>query len=474
MRRLIQSGLMFGNLVHVSSPALVERYNRALQHLTGKTTQLSDFYIDISGFSPEIGHELGDDLYLNHQGVNRQFILLSTDQKRAPLLNAKFSTARGILRQFIDRNETALFALTTRDAVAGELVNSVYDMSKLERLFDLRRIKVEADTTTGAIAQAKQLEVKVNEFMSRDEAWFDDVLIAEMIVLAEQTGNVLRNPVELEQMSFEQRNFWTAHFGGVYLFQDADLPFVICEGGAAQLKDGEIGQAVDITDRNLIASLLDQNRLVEPIVTARGIDAASILQQKMDFILVDALAGEGLELTGRSRSDMRRLARRYAAQLPAEFHTLNALLNWAENGGPWPVISSDDPAYFYTLRAVAHKDAELINMLLSELAPKDIRQLFICHKPLFYSLYASWSEAKKDYVVDFLSTAYLVDKMGVRDALFGRNTDMQEATPEAPDQKAQTPVAGPWGTPRSREQRDNGPLQRNQGPWSKPRDRDRR
>jgi hypothetical protein len=92
MNRLIQSGLMFGNLIHVASPALVERYNRALKHLTGRTTSQTDFHIDISGFSPEIGDELGDPLYLNHNGVNRQFILLTTQQKTAPLLDAKFST----------------------------------------------------------------------------------------------------------------------------------------------------------------------------------------------------------------------------------------------------------------------------------------------------------------------------------------------------------------------------------------------
>ena len=43
MKRLIQRGLMFGNLIEVSSPALVERYNRALKHLTGKTTKLDRF-----------------------------------------------------------------------------------------------------------------------------------------------------------------------------------------------------------------------------------------------------------------------------------------------------------------------------------------------------------------------------------------------------------------------------------------------
>jgi len=110
MHRLIQRGLMFGNLIEVASPVLVERYNRALKHLTGKTTNLTDFHIDISGYSPEIGDELNDHLYLNHGGCNRQFILLTTDQKSAPLLNIKFSTSRDILRHFIEENEPQLFA----------------------------------------------------------------------------------------------------------------------------------------------------------------------------------------------------------------------------------------------------------------------------------------------------------------------------------------------------------------------------
>ena len=125
MKRLIQSGLMFGNLYHVSGSAMVERYNRALAHLTGKRSGLTDFHVDISGYSPEIGDEFEDHLYLNHRGVNRQFILLSTEQKRCPLLNVKFSTSREILKSFIADNEAQLFALTARDAVAGELAGFV-------------------------------------------------------------------------------------------------------------------------------------------------------------------------------------------------------------------------------------------------------------------------------------------------------------------------------------------------------------
>lgn len=444
MKRLIDKGLMFGNLIHVESPALVERYNRALRHLTGRQTGLGDFHIDISGYSPEIGDELGDHLYLNHGGVNRQFILLTTEQKTAPLLHAKFSTSRQILRHFITDNEAQLFALTATDAVAGELVNSVYDLSDPRRLLDIRRIRVEADTPRGTLRHAEHLARLVERFRSEDDAWFDDALIAEMIALAGKSGDLTRNPVRLKSTEYEQRNFWTAHFGGLYLFPDADHPAAIAAGDKAGLADLPLKYVFDCSERNRIAKFLDYNDLAEPIVKARGVDAAAILQQKMDFVVIDAAANAGLDLGDLDRADIRRLARTNARMLPPEHDGLARLLAWARDGGPWPRINSEHPAYFYTLRAADTPDRDLVNMLLAQLTPLDFRQCFICHKELFYQRYRSWPEAKKAYVADFLAREYQVDKAGARAALFGQEPDMQGDPPAAPAEDLIRRV-GPWG-----------------------------
>jgi len=436
MNLLIQRGLMFGNLIPVVSPILVERYNRALKRLTGKQTTLKDFHIDISGYSPEVGDELGDDLYLNHQGVNRQFILLTTEQKTAPLLNAKFSTSRGILRQFIEANEAQLFALTARDAVAGELVNSVYSMGTPARLLDVGRVTVEADTTDGAVAAANKLGGMIDQFMSRDGAWHDDVLIAQMIGLAKETGDITRNPVALTAQTYDQRNFWTAHFGGVYLFRDVTDAAAIAMGDADELLELNM-TVIGAQERSAIAQFLRANDLVEPIIEARGIDSAAILRQKMDFIVADVAASLGEDLTRTTRRDLRGLARRHFDKLPRAWRGLADLVRWAEDGGAWPHIDSEHPAYFYTLRAKAHGDVDLVNMLLAELSPMDVRQLFICHKDAFYATYSGWPDAKKAYVAEFLSTEYQVDKAGTRDALFGHEAPMEE------------PSIGPWSTQTS-------------------------
>ena len=280
MKRLIEKGLMFGNLVPVTSAQLVDRYNRALKSLTGKETRLKDFHIDLSGYSPEIGDEFDDVLYLNPNGCNRQFILLTTAQKTAPLLNAKFSNSRPILRRFIEENEAELFALTTRDAVAGELANSVFDLSSPERLFDIRQLKVEADTTGSHVAEGQKLAEKIDRFKSEDDAWWDDVLIAEMIGLAKTTGDVTRNPITLKPLTVDQGNFWTAHFGGIYIFRDVPHPAAISVGNKDQIGPLPIAHVFDLNDRNMVARFVDLNELVEPIVRARNIDAAAILGRR--------------------------------------------------------------------------------------------------------------------------------------------------------------------------------------------------
>ena len=441
MNRLISRGLMFGNLIPVDSPALVERYNRALKHLTGKETRLTDFHIDLSGYAPEVGEELKDHLYLNPNGMNRQFILLTTEQKEAPLLNAKFSTSRGILVRFIEENEAQLFALTARDAVAGELGNTVFKLTSPAQLMDLRQVTVSADTTGQVVKGTEKMEGLIQRFRTEDEAWYDDRLIAEMIDLAKTTGDVTRDKVKLREQTFDQGNFWTDHFGGVYVFRNTDHPAAISVGPKEALGRIPIDHVFDLGDRNQIAKFLELNQLAEPIVHARGTDAAAILRQKMDFILVDLAAKIGLAHGG-TRKDLRAIANTFSDQLPDEFTGLAAMLRWAEAGGPWPRITSEHPSYFYTLRAAQGPDRDLVNMLLSELAPLDIRQVFICHKALFYRLYATWSDAKKDYVANFLDTEYQMDQVGTREAIFGPEPDMAGHQPGLVER------VGPWGAVR--------------------------
>ena len=449
MIRLIKAGLMFGNLVEVASPALVERYNRALKHLTGKETKLTDFHIDISGYSPEIGEELGDDLYLNPNGCNRQFILLSTDQKSAPLLNMKFSTSREILKSFITENEEELFALTAREAVAGELVNSIFSIKDPNELLKIKKIEIEADTLGGQVSEARELKGLINTFITEEDAWWDDVLIAQMIETAKRTGDISRNPVTLDNQSYEQENFYTAHFGGLYIFRTNTSTVVIAMNPTKVLEKMK-AKVIDAANTQAVGAFLDQEGLTESLIHTRSSHIAELIQQKMDFMVVDALGPTKKDLTALTRSEMRRLTRDAWDALPREYHGLSNLLRWALGQAEWPLVTPEDPTYFYAVRAAQTEDRDLVNQLLSEFTPLDFRQQFICHKEAFYAAYKKWPAAKKGFVATFLKRDYAVNKEAVRERLFGEPEAPSEIEiavyPEPmPNIGQQFKNIGPWG-----------------------------
>ena len=432
MMRLVRHGLMFGNLIEVRNEALVGRYNRALKHLIGKETKLTEFHIDICGYSPEIGDELSDELYLNPKGCNQQFILLTTEQKRAPLLSSKFSTSRDIIRDFIDDNEEELFALTAREAVTGELINSVFEVTEPKDLLRINQITIEADTVTEHVAFAKTLQDKINGFMNREDAWWDDVLIADMIEIAKTTGDITRNPIALRPETYEVGNYYTAHFDGMYVFRDVKKPTIIAKTEMGGLLDQGVDYVFNFSDRREIAEFLYRQNLIELIVTEQNEDDAAIIQQKLDFIVIATAAGQGDNLgkglgnkVGEiSRPQIRAIAREHANVLPPEYHGLREIHEWATHKGRYPSLDPEHPAYFYAFRAKNSKERDLVNMLLAELSPLDFRQMFICHKQLFYDTYRGWPDPKREYVARFLAEEYMVDKVAAREALFGPEPDM--------------------------------------------------
>lgn len=434
MKELIEKGLMFGNLVHVQSRALISRYNRALTQLSGRETALTDFHIDISGFSPEIADELGDPLYLNPHGVNRQFILLVPEQMRAPLLDAKFSFSREILRDYMAENTAAIFALTAKDAIAGELLNSVVKLSSPNALLRLKRVEVEADTTDETLRQANELAVKIDHLMQDPDAWQDDVLIAEMIGLAKKTGDISRNPVLLKPHKSLQQSFWTAHFGGAFLFRVGDDHVVIARDPAQF--EGFHGPVIDLNDHDAVAQFLTKNNLVEPILRGKGRAGTQILRRKMAFLLAKTAAENG-ETLDRGMRGMRALAREYYHELSDAYRGLDALCHWAEDHGPWPRITSDHGAYFHSLRAADTELGPLVNRLLAALTLDDPLQLFICHKEAFYIVYRHWPEAYQRFVADQIEEIYLQDKSGLRDDLYAHDR-----------QQSRIDAVGPWGALR--------------------------
>ncbi|MEC9347477.1 MAG: DUF6638 family protein [Pseudomonadota bacterium] len=419
MMRLLRSGLMYGGLVEVATPTMVGRYNRALEKLTGRRTALDSFHIDMSGFAPEIGEELGDESYLNPAGCNRQFILLTLDQAQAPLLHPHFTSSQPVLRQFFADNEATLFALTSRDPVIGELLNSVYRVTSVDEVLDLRSITVEAETVGGHVAAQQKLRALIDRFTTAEDAWYDDELVLEMIDLAGLVGDFRQTPLDLSTGPYRVSDFHTTHFGGLYVFRDSRGTSLIHSGERPRGAEAKDRRVIALSDHRAVAAFLEENGLVETVFEAAGLDERALLKQRMDFVLVDHFARTmaGWSYTG--PTDLRSLAYRDADALPPLFGLLSDRVRCLEQEVRQKPLVPAAPDYFYCLRARPGPLKDLVNMLLAELAPLDARQLFMCNKPVFYKAYGGWRDAMRDYVVMVLERDYLPAKQDLRDRLFG-------------------------------------------------------
>ena len=134
MKLLYENDLIYGRLMPVSQSYLVDRYRKAMEGFGLKPTELEEFHIDMTGFSPEIAEEMDDQNYLDPMGVNRRFIILSPDQEHLPVVHTKFSNTAWLMHQFFNDNGRALRAVTIKDALYGEIDDPI---ARVEDIDDL-------------------------------------------------------------------------------------------------------------------------------------------------------------------------------------------------------------------------------------------------------------------------------------------------------------------------------------------------
>ena len=110
MNLLRENDLIFGRLLKIEEPHLIARYNKALDAFGVPQTKLASFEIDRTGFSPQIAEELDDEQYLDPNGVNRRFIILTPAQIELPVVHTAFSNTSQLVYEFMMANARAINA----------------------------------------------------------------------------------------------------------------------------------------------------------------------------------------------------------------------------------------------------------------------------------------------------------------------------------------------------------------------------
>lgn len=424
MQRLIENKLIYGQLLEVSEPHLVARYNQALEGLSLKKVKLDKFRIDMAGFSPEVADALDDQQYLDPNGVNRRFIILTPEQIDLPVINTAFSNTEDLLYQFFEKNAKALFAITIKDVLYGEIEDSVFEVKDIEDLLSIEQVEFRVSTPTNLLGKTSELQLMIDRLLKEPEAWRDNAMLEKMAEHAKSTGDIRENALVPKEVIFRQNTFWTSHFGGVYIFIEDGQTTVIGNPAAKGFRRTRPWQVayIDIKDHARVYEFLAGTGRIDP---PRGswIERSGLIEDRA-LMLATFMAMEA-----DPKADLSRVDSRWASAWVAKNAALVErdgrlpLMNWVKREAPgWGSIDMDeiDPANRFLISRAnpEHADFYLVNRLISEYLPFDYMTRFVFNKPGFYRDYETWPENYRDHVVKNVRDNYLNDKKALRRRLY--------------------------------------------------------
>lgn len=425
MDLLRDNELIFGRLLPIEEPHLVDRYNKALAAFGLPVTKRTSFEIDRTGFSPQIADELGDPLYLDPFEVNRRFIILTPAQIDLPVVHTAFSNTSQLMFEFMSKNQRAINALTIKDVIYGEIEDSVAKVEDIEDLLSISQVEFRVLSAEDVLGKAAELGKLVDRLKQEPNAWRDDALLNRMVDLAKVCGDIRENALVPDQVIFRHNAFWTSHFGGVYVFVDPDTTTVISDPAAPGFRRSRPWQVSYISSgdpERVLAFLAASGRIELP--RASWMEASGQLELRAEMLIsslvrqvepdtrFEKLDKVWLQTWIHSHSDL--IAK------DGTFPFLNAAKREIALLGQLKLDDAEPKNRFLVVRAKPdHPDAWLTNRLISDYVPFDFVSRYIFNKQRFYADYETYGESFKAYVVNTLKTSYLKDKSAFRTRLYG-------------------------------------------------------
>ncbi len=422
---LRDNALIYGRLLPVEEPHLIERYNKALAAFGLKPTRLESFEIDRTGFSPQVAEESGDLDYLDPNGINRRFIILTPAQRDLPVVHTAFSNTSQLMFEFLSRNQRAIDALTIKDVIYGEIEDSVSKVEDIEDLLSINQVEFRVLSAEDVLGKAAELGKLADRLKQEPDAWRDDAMLARMVELAKVCGDIRENALVPDQVIFRHNAYWTSHFGGLYVFVDPGSTTVIGDPAAPGFRRSRPWQVsyLSIHDADKVFRFLAETGRVE-LPRASWIEASGYLEHRAEMVVRGLIrqAEPGRNLSEADKVWLQTWIHGHADLInrDGDFPFLNAAKREISQMGQLRLEDVAPRQRFLVVRARPdHPDAWLANRLISDFVPSDFVSRYIFNKQGFYKDYANFDQPWRAHVVDILKTTYLKDKAAFRRRLYG-------------------------------------------------------
>ena len=405
---LEQLGLINQGLFPVNGE-LARRYNQVLEQVFGWKSELESFRVDKRGLSPELvvalkkkypDHamlEFGDN-YLNLRSANRFMMVVSPDQKDAPLILPQTSYEDGFYDEVYRQARHTIEDITHSEVLFGELENGISVFKKVGDLLQLRTVEINPDTLNGTLEHYFGLKKMMDE-LNLDRA-IDEDYIGQARELVRAVGGVANRAIsKVFPITKEVHCFYVEFFRGAHCIRnfknrdDIKTLFVYHDQRKPEHMGPEV-LAIDIHDERLL-DILHRHKILQYNI--------ELLPQRLGEIEDELLLAKGIELADMTEVQRKREVVTHSRELPEYYHELRSITGLILN--TTTKIEKVVPEMSYEARlklSEAASKPEIVNHMLAELDPSDVDRLYQSSRRKFVTEFPELMVNRQRYIANLL------------------------------------------------------------------------
>lgn len=411
MDKLKEADLYKGELIPINGK-LVERYNKCLVKLGFTETNLTSFFIDGIGWSPEVAEEKKETHYLNNGEANPHCIIITPLQNGLPVYNPFHSFDRELMKQVFKTHRKKIENITRDSAICVDFDQDIdvfyepLDVLKYDNITVKFRLIDNLD-------EAKEEQLKLIKLFKKDNNFIDESIHKQLLDSANKYGDLRERSLKLKDIQYTVDSFYTEAFGGVFVIKSFLSPILIFENKKAYK------EAIQDTTHDVLMYHISQRELIEKLRSHLIIecDLESEMTLKRYERIKKFLLFESLSEIGHPIKDILDdpvLFKSYLNKIDIKARkkvmSVDRYLEKKKTNKKTKIEDMvDDDAYFALHNphsSLKPNEQDLIWQLIITIAPKDILFLYWYDKEQFYKKYKKWDDSMQDWVINTIKKSF--------------------------------------------------------------------
>ncbi len=411
MDKLKEADLYKGELIPINGK-LVERYNKCLVKLGFTKTNLTSFFIDGIGWSPEVAEEKKEIHYLNNGEANPHCIIITPLQKGLPVYNPFHSFDRELMKEVFKTHKKKIENITRDSAICVDFDQDIdvfyepLDVLKYDNITVKFRLIDNLD-------KAREEQLKLIKLFKKDNNFIDESIHKQLLDSANKYGDLRERNLNLKDINYTVDSFYTEAFGGVFVIKSFLSPILIFEDKEAYK------EAINDTAHDVLMYHISQRELIEKLKSHLIIecDLESDMTLKRYERIKKLLLFESLWEIGHPIKDILDdpvLFKSYLNKIDIKARkkvmSLDRYFERKKANKETKIEDIIPDDVYFSLHSphssLKPNEQDLIWKLIITISPKDILFLYWYDKEQFYNKYKEWNDSMQDWVIKTIKGSF--------------------------------------------------------------------